>query len=1586
LIDDFESYVVDSEIRDAAIWTVTGSNVAQQVVVADPADGTNQVLAAVSNGANIYTPAMIAQGGTGTLFFRLYVPTATHDFAVGMTTQSAPSEAGHHADSFRIENGALNVYHGSFRNVGSISQGNWYNVWHVLDNQADTWQLYVEGSGFAGQQQLAWGSVSDFSFRSGAGTNNLVNFFIRTNANHNGLTGYIDDVYLFASGKDLSLPLYLYWAPGADAGGTGTWDTTNAFWATTADGSGSKKAWPATGPHKDAAFGGTAGTVTVDAAGVTADSIRFTTSGYTIDGGPLTLAGAAPTVTVVPEASATISANITGSDGLRKAGEGKLTLSGTNNHTGGTTVAEGVLTINSTGSLPGWDAAGGFSVADGAILAVGSGITMPQFNTMRSLTANFEAGAAIGLDTSEGSRNFHNDITGALPLVKLGPNQLTLSGNNDYTGLTTVTEGTLMLSSSSTAVPGDLAIRSGAYVRFSQNNQINNNALVVVADSRSAFNGTGINSGVRSSHQETIGSLTVTGGAFNAGDNSIWLITGGASFTGGDGNTAFTGNSGSQTSFGSLSLTAMTATRGPYANGFLIGGNTAARVTTVTVGSGGLTLDGSNIAMRLGTVTNAKGSGLILNGDVTTTGSSPSSIIKDTAAAGTLGQMAVELSSTAGTFIRTFHIGGGGADLLIDADVINGEATAAGILKAGPGTLTLAGKNEYTGGTEIAEGILQIGNGGETGSLVGDVVNDAALVFNRSNDWTYSGNISGMGTVQKLGGGVVMLTGSNTYDGGTGIDGGMVGFGNVDALPAIGQVTVAAGAGLGLRVGGAGFFDAGDVDALFAGTFANVAMADGAFVGIDTTEGNFMYTASQGGDLGLAKLGPNTLTITGAHTYTGGTTVVGGTLALSGAGSLPATGAVHLAGSTAFDISGISAASTSVGSLAGVAGSSVALGSKNLNVGGNNTTTSFAGDISGTGGSLTKSGTGTLTLLGANNTYDGGTTVQQGVLTFGNVNAAPSSGQVTVAAGAGLALRVGGTGYFGASDVDALFAGTFPNVSMAPGALVGIDTTQGSFSYDTPQAGNLGLAKVGSGTLTLAGDGNTYTGMTVVSGGTLMLNKTTGNAVPGDLVITNGYVRFSANEQIADTANVFMSGAGSVLNGTGINSSARSGLVETIASLTVTGGAFNAGATGSEPIWTITGAGTFIGGEGGASFTGQSSSVTSFGSLSLTAMDSEVYLTPNSFWLGGSSTTNVATVTVGAGGLTLDGSNVLMRRGGSSTQFGTRLVLDGDVTTTGSSASAIKLTAASPGTYNSSDIELSSTAGNVTRTFNIGGGGADLFIGVPLTDGAADTASIVKTGPGTLTLGGLTDYTRTSTYTGATTVQEGTLLVDGILQSTSGVALHAGATLGGTGTIAAQVASGGGGAGLVSPGSSAGILAVESIDPTGGMSFAFEFGQVGSPDYTNATNSVNDVLRLTGNPPASIPLTGDNLVSVYFGVTSLELEDLFGGGVYVDAATNAADRALFYQMVKDAEYNYFVLGDGAGTHPFGGASYYSLAEYDSFLKMSLSIVGDAAVFVAGDPAILGSVMQFRVIPEPGAALLLGFGLIGLLAVGRRRRR
>jgi len=74
------------------------------------------------------------------------------------------------------------------------------------------------------------------------------------------------------------------------------------------------------------------------------------------------------------------------------------------------------------------------------------------------------------------------------------------------------------------------------------------------------------------------------------------------------------------------------------------------------------------------------------------------------------------------------------------------------------------------------------------------------------------------------------------------------------------------------------------------------------------------------------------------------------------------------------------------------------------------------------------------------------------------------------------------------------------------------------------------------------------------------------------------------------------------------------------------------------------------------------------------------------------------------------------------------------------------------------------------------------------------------------------------------------------------------------------------GAGLVGPGNSPGILTAPSVNPAGGLDFAFELSQEGSPTWANAAASGNDVLRLTDlTTPFTTTLGAANVINVYFG-------------------------------------------------------------------------------------------------------------------------
>ena len=112
----------------------------------------------------------------------------------------------------------------------------------------------------------------------------------------------------------------------------------------------------------------------------------------------------------------------------------------------------------------------------------------------------------------------------------------------------------------------------------------------------------------------------------------------------------------------------------------------------------------------------------------------------------------------------TLNAGGGTFDTNGNDATLGGTIIGIGPLtKIGAGTLTLTGANIYSGGTTISGGTLQIGSGGPTGSIVGDIVNNAALTFNRSDDLAFSGAISGTGSLTKIGIGTLTLSGGAGY-------------------------------------------------------------------------------------------------------------------------------------------------------------------------------------------------------------------------------------------------------------------------------------------------------------------------------------------------------------------------------------------------------------------------------------------------------------------------------------------------------------------------------------------------------------------------------------------------------------------------------------------------------------------------------------------------------------------------------------------------------------------------------------------------------------------------------------------------------
>jgi autotransporter-associated beta strand protein/T5SS/PEP-CTERM-associated repeat protein len=108
------------------------------------------------------------------------------------------------------------------------------------------------------------------------------------------------------------------------------------------------------------------------------------------------------------------------------------------------------------------------------------------------------------------------------------------------------------------------------------------------------------------------------------------------------------------------------------------------------------------------------------------------------------------------------------------ADGGENGGTGGGLDKVGAGTLILTGANTYTGGTTISGGTLQLGNGGTSGSVLGNIVDNATLAIERSDTFTVGNLISGTGAFEQNGTGTTILTANNTYTGPTTVNGGIL--------------------------------------------------------------------------------------------------------------------------------------------------------------------------------------------------------------------------------------------------------------------------------------------------------------------------------------------------------------------------------------------------------------------------------------------------------------------------------------------------------------------------------------------------------------------------------------------------------------------------------------------------------------------------------------------------------------------------------------------------------------------------------------------------------------------------------------------
>ena len=181
-------------------------------------------------------------------------------------------------------------------------------------------------------------------------------------------------------------------------------------------------------------------------------------------------------------------------------------------------------------------------------------------------------------------------------------------------------------------------------------------------------------------------------------------------------------------------------------------------------------------------------------------------------------------------------------------------STGGSLVKIGTGTMILSGANTYTGGTTISGGVLQFGDGGATGSILGNVINNATLAFNRSNAYQFDGVISGTGVLRQIGAGVTTLTANNTYTGATTVAaGGLIVNGSIASSSSL---TVNQGA----FVGGTGTLPS---------TVITGTLAPGNSIGTVTIGGNLTFGAGSIYQVEVSPAAADRTNITGSASLAG---------------------------------------------------------------------------------------------------------------------------------------------------------------------------------------------------------------------------------------------------------------------------------------------------------------------------------------------------------------------------------------------------------------------------------------------------------------------------------------------------------------------------------------------------------------------------------------------------------------------------------------------------------------------------------------------------------------------------------------------
>jgi autotransporter-associated beta strand protein len=468
---------------------------------------------------------------------------------------------------------------------------------------------------------------------------------------------------------------------------------------------------------------------------------------------------------------------------LTSTSTGTVTLTGANGYIGAITVGAGTLQVGNgtTGSLN-----------NGSALSVSSGATLAfdEANNGSQTQAIADAGTVAGVEVVGSTNALSGIISSTGGFSQSGAGTTILSGDDTYTGATSVAAGRLSLTGTLTAssvttsgagifTESSAGVIAGSGATFAQGSSGNS----TLSGANSYTGATTVSGGTLSLAGSLAGSSVTTSGAGIFTESSAGVISGaGVSFTQGSTGTSIL--SGANTYTGATNVT---------------GGTLQAGVTSVSGVSGAF---GTDSAVTMG---NIAGATLALNGYNTEIGS--------LAGGGSAGGN-VTLGSATLTDVTASNTSYAGN--------ISG---AGGLTVNGSGTQTLTGSNRYTGTTTIgSNATLQLGNGtsGNDGTIEGSSsINDnGTLIYNRFGNLTTNVPINGSGNVVMTGSGTETLAATNGYGGTTTVNQGTLIVSG--ELSGNGAVTVNSGATLGGATGvaGAGGIIDGPVTIAQGGTIA----------------------------------------------------------------------------------------------------------------------------------------------------------------------------------------------------------------------------------------------------------------------------------------------------------------------------------------------------------------------------------------------------------------------------------------------------------------------------------------------------------------------------------------------------------------------------------------------------------------------------------------------------------------------------------------------------------------------------------------------------------------------------------------------